>query len=29
MITADMNSDDGTVHEPLTEKDFHFLETIC
>ena len=25
MITANMNSDDGTIHEPLTEKDFHFL----
>ena len=26
MITADMSSDDGTIHEPLTEKDFHFLK---
>ncbi len=26
MITADMKSDDGTIHEPLTEKDFHFLK---
>ena len=26
MITANMNSDDGTIHEPLTEKDFHFLK---
>ena len=25
MITANMNSDDGTIHEPLTEKDFHFF----
>ena len=26
MITANMNSSDGTIHEPLTEKDFHFLK---
>ena len=26
MITANMHSDDGTIHEPLTEKDFHFIK---
>ncbi len=26
MITKDSNSDDGTIHEPLTEKDFDFIK---
>ena len=26
MITKDKNSDDGTIHEPLTENDFDFLQ---
>ena len=26
MITKDKNSDDGTIHEPLTENDFDFLK---
>ena len=26
MITEDSNSDDGTIHQPLTEKDFDFIK---
>jgi len=26
MITTDMSSDDGIIHKPLTEEDFHFLK---
>ena len=26
MITKEMSSDDGTIHEPLTENDFNFLQ---
>ena len=26
MITKEKNSDDGTIHEPLTENDFNFLQ---
>ena len=27
MITEEYNSDDGTIHEPLNEKDFEFLKS--